>query len=829
MVSVASRLNVHPSLLIRPAPKCKSPERVVVHIDMDCFFASIAVTKNSALRGKCIAICHGAGEISSCSYEARAYGVKAGMFFRNARKLCPQLMSVPYDFALYEKVSVIIYSFFHDYPGICVEAVSVDEAYLDITNTIASDISQSNAEQLVKHLRDRIEMETGCTASAGIGPSKLVARLATKGAKPNGQLRVRQEDVIRYLDTLSVRDLPGIGWRTNKRLAAMNITTVPQLRAQSLTRLQDEFGERQGQVFHDLARALDSRPVEPLKPRKSIGAEASWGVRFENDETPKVVKFIGDIADEVASRVTAAGAYGKKITYKVYRKIPNSDMTWSKHLGHGPCSILTKSAKLPANCVGEEFKAVLREKCVDIHKKWKIRNDEFRGVGLQVTDLVFANLSFNHAALPVNGTRRIDTFFAATGPKEKEKEGNENRLDAERTQVEVQKIEDAVVKKTKQAQEVKRNDSMILSYNEIAIESTGRGGAVQQGAGEGDVDQIRPTSRGESNAEKRVKKRSSVENEESVPQLPDGWDKQVFQALPKELQTELLQGQNRGFARSNTIVNGVDSMPQIPAVPTIPSARIAGESEEPRRPAKRKRDSRNARAELQQSEKRTRRKSRAQTTMTQCADISELRKKGHEVLDAEEFREKPLREMVELLEDLQSRRRVVNLQSSKWPKAEKENESTRQEERAGARRVRINAPEVDGFDIPSPPSLSSDSESSYGMTGAIEKLGFEHTQIYGDEDIWDYAPQLKAWMHANANDIRTGHIELLRGRVLEMIHLKQLDRASSELRTIRTYADGDAAEMGEWKEAFNQILADVQNEVSKLYGFKLGVRPLCTD
>jgi DNA repair protein REV1 len=349
MVAVAKRCNCTTEDLLRVPPATEAGSggprgrhRIIVHVDMDCFFASVASRDSPHLRGKPIAVCHAAGdsrpgtsgahggEISSCSYEARAFGVRAGMFLGKARTLCPDLTTVPYDFDAYERVSVIIYALFYGISDrAVVQASSIDEAYLDLTNVFPASSSlsltpEAAVEEAVRKLRDDIFAQTGCRASAGIGPCKLVARLATSRSKPNGQLRVAAQDAAEFVLTVPVKGLPGIGRRTSARLEEMGIADCGRLRAVPLSTLQQLFGERVGQSFYHVCRGQDGSPVEPLKPRKSIGAEVSWGVRFGADDDGKVVNFLTSIAHEVAARCKAVRGLGSKVTLKVYRKKPNA-------------------------------------------------------------------------------------------------------------------------------------------------------------------------------------------------------------------------------------------------------------------------------------------------------------------------------------------------------------------------------------------------------------------------------------------------------------------------------------------------------------------------
>lgn len=826
MVAVGKKLAVNPAELLQSsaekgllASKRKPVERVVVHVDMDCFFASVAVKKNPSLAGKCIAVCHGGGEISSCSYEARKFGVRAGMFFRNARQLCPELLSVPYEFPMYEQVSIQIYALFFSYPGVCVEAVSVDEAYLDVTLAVGNDRegSQSAAEQMVHTLRSNIFAQTGCTASAGIGPSKLIARLATKGAKPNGQLRVKQENIIEYLDTLKVKDLPGIGWRTSKKMDELGIKRCPQLRALSLHFLQSEFGERQGQVFYDLSRALDLRPVEPLKPRKSIGAEASWGVRFNRDEGEKARRFIMDMADEVATRVLAAGAYGTKVTYKVYKKIPDSSMLGWKHLGHGPCTILSRSGKISSKSGNRGLKESLREVCLRLHEDLRVRNEELRGVGLQMTDLLFADLNFDYASAPTAGsTKRIDSFFdalpASTAKNTKSSDAAPSSVQQPKADRKEREISDgqAVIPESPNVEDEEAEEmEEVLPIPDTPTQSLNvESGAVDHSNNE------RPTDVGVNEDEIEAAIPQHVVTAEGPPDeaphpgdIPSQWDKSVFRALPESLQEELL-------------AEKVPTAASVMAANNLPN--LGGrQAREERRARKRKRPAGSRQVAFQAvTEKKGRGKHSEQVTMTQFADISELRAKGHDVLDAEEFREKPLRECVELLEDLRG----------KWGKGQsmRRTEHGRSHDSArmrGAHQLAGRLQEGDEGDkdleIPSPPSLSSDSDSGQSIGAIIEDQASGHGLVYEEEDIADYAGELKTWMQTNANEIRSGHVELLRGRVLEFVHAKRLERACDELRMIKRFAGHE--EMRAWRACYNGLVRDAQNESKRVHGFSLAL------
>lgn len=377
IAAIAAERGCHPNELLQPRSKCVpggedashrdmvSAERCVIHIDMDCFFVSVAVAKNPSLAGRPLVVCHsGGGEISSASYEARKQGIRAGMMYKTALKLCPNLEILPYDFAQYEKVTLQIYSIFFDF-ATTVEAVSVDEAFLDVTgedvpeDTWASfaDMQGLSAmtppERIAHVMRRRIALETGCAASAGIAPNKLLARLATKRAKPDGQVLLTNDEAREFLTELSVQDLPGVGWSTAQKLTALGVETCTELQKKSMKELQNLLGEKHGEMLYRTCRGVDDRPVEPMMVRKSLGAEASWGVRFLSSEQEKVDAFVRDLAREVADRLKEARAVGRRLNLKAMRRKKGAGLPY-KSLGHGPCDVFNRSIRLESTKSLEE-------------------------------------------------------------------------------------------------------------------------------------------------------------------------------------------------------------------------------------------------------------------------------------------------------------------------------------------------------------------------------------------------------------------------------------------------------------------------------------------
>ena len=181
------------------------PIRKIVHIDMDAFFASVEQLDNPALRGKPIAVGGGSerGVVAAASYEARKYGVRSAMSGRQAKKLCPELIFVSSNGARYREVSEQIREIFHEYTDL-VEPLSLDEAYLDVTQNKKEMIS---ATQIAEEIREKIEQKTKLTASAGISINKFLAKVASDYNKPNGQKTIPPEEVLDFMEAVSYTHL----------------------------------------------------------------------------------------------------------------------------------------------------------------------------------------------------------------------------------------------------------------------------------------------------------------------------------------------------------------------------------------------------------------------------------------------------------------------------------------------------------------------------------------------------------------------------------------------------------------------------------------------
>lgn len=369
----------------------RGAERMVIHLDMDCFFASIATQGHPSFRGKPLAVCHsnsavGTAEVSSANYEARAFGVHAGMSMSRAKQRCPHLLVLPYEFDKYEDASESVYKILLKHTA-AVQPVSCDEAYLDISG-LGDPLAMAAA------IRAQIEEMTGCTASAGIGPNMLLARLATKRAKPNGVFRYSAAEAQADTAALPLADLPGVGWSLQQRLAELGLVTAADVRMATKERLQRELGDKTGANLWDMAHGRDSRVVQPPKPRKSLGAEVNWGIRFRNQQDADV--FLLDLAGEVASRLAEAGVKGRSLTLKIKRRKEGAPEP-SKFMGHGICDNLSRSLTLGRFI---DSAADIAAEAGGLMRALRVPPCDIRGIGITVTKL--SNDPASNSAKPTN-------------------------------------------------------------------------------------------------------------------------------------------------------------------------------------------------------------------------------------------------------------------------------------------------------------------------------------------------------------------------------------------------------------------------------------------
>jgi DNA polymerase-4 len=252
--------------------------RRIIHIDMDCFFAAVEMRERPELSMLPLAVggASGRGVLTTCNYAARKFGVRSAMPVFMARKLCPQLVVVPVRFELYRAASRAVRKIFARYTDL-IEPLSLDEAYLDVSH-----LKRPGAE-IAAEIRASIFAETQLTASAGIGPNKLIAKIASDWNKPNGQCLVAPSKVELFMQALPVSRIWGVGPKSTARLNSIGIKTCSQLQAKDKTWLAREFGSF-GLELYDLCRGIDERPVIANRIRKSLSNERTFAQNLNNLE-----------------------------------------------------------------------------------------------------------------------------------------------------------------------------------------------------------------------------------------------------------------------------------------------------------------------------------------------------------------------------------------------------------------------------------------------------------------------------------------------------------------------------------------------------------------
>jgi DNA polymerase-4 len=245
--------------------------RKIIHCDADCFFAALEMRDDPTLRGIPMAVGGDPGRrgvISTCNYEARAFGVRSALASAYAKKLCPQLVIVPHRMAVYKEAAEQLREIFLEYTDI-IEPLSLDEAFLDVT---AVDAFCGSATLIAQDIRQRVYRDIGITVSAGIAPNKFLAKVASDWEKPNGLTVVEPSRVAFFVNQLPVRCIPGVGPQTEEKLKRLGIDHCADIVPYSSVDLVTHFGKF-GQRLYDFSRGNDERGVVTSYQRKSMSVE----------------------------------------------------------------------------------------------------------------------------------------------------------------------------------------------------------------------------------------------------------------------------------------------------------------------------------------------------------------------------------------------------------------------------------------------------------------------------------------------------------------------------------------------------------------------------
>ena len=333
-------------------------QKAIIHLDMDAFYPSVEVLDNPALKGKPVIVggSRERGVVASASYEARKFGVHSAQPMATAMRLCPHGIFLPVRMARYREVSKQVFEIFYRFTPL-VEPLSIDEAFLDVTGSTRL---FGQPEDIARKIKKVVLEETGLTVSAGVAPSKFVAKIASDMDKPDGLTIVPPDRVREFLNPLPIKKMWGVGKVTHHALMRLNVRTFKELSQVPLKVLEKEFGKH-GLKLHQLSMGIDDREVIPYHDVKSMGHEETFPQDILDMDTAK--KELLYLANKVAHRMRKKEVAGRTVTLKVkysdFRQITRSK-TLSKSTDDGfeiysiVCQLLEKTAvgKRPVRLLG---------------------------------------------------------------------------------------------------------------------------------------------------------------------------------------------------------------------------------------------------------------------------------------------------------------------------------------------------------------------------------------------------------------------------------------------------------------------------------------------
>jgi DNA polymerase-4 len=286
--------------------------RKIIHIDMDAFFAAVEERDFPEIKGKPVIVGgnpDSRGVVATCNYEARKYGVHSAMPLSRAKRMCPGAVFMPVRFDAYRKVSIQILNTFKQITDL-VEPLSLDEAYLDVTE---NHLNISSAIQIAKIIKKDIFEKTQLTSSAGVSYNKFLAKIASGMNKPNGLTVILPQDAEEFLEKLKIGSFYGIGEKTESKMKSMGIENGFDLKSKSINELVAVFG-KMGSFYYEIVRGIDNRKVEPFRKRKSLGLENTFSTDLKSHEEIKN-QFLA-LIQKFWERKTRKSYQGKTISIK---------------------------------------------------------------------------------------------------------------------------------------------------------------------------------------------------------------------------------------------------------------------------------------------------------------------------------------------------------------------------------------------------------------------------------------------------------------------------------------------------------------------------------
>jgi len=295
----------------------------IIHCDADCFFAAVEMRDDPSLRHVPMAIggsVERRGVISTCNYEARRFGVHSAMASWQALKLCPSLVLLPHNMEKYRQASSALKGIFSDYSEI-IEMVSVDEAYLDVTDT---DLCRGSATLIAREIRNRVRSEIGITVSAGVATNKFLAKVASEWHKPDGLYVIKPGDEKAFVDNLPIKYIHGVGKVTAAKLARLGISHCQELQQKSLAELACHFGSFAVRL-KALSQGIDDRPVNTTRIRKSLSVEHTFTADLAGRDS--CLSQTGWLCGELMARLKKLPAFYQVKKIQVKLKFANFSQT----------------------------------------------------------------------------------------------------------------------------------------------------------------------------------------------------------------------------------------------------------------------------------------------------------------------------------------------------------------------------------------------------------------------------------------------------------------------------------------------------------------------
>ncbi len=334
-----------------------SAARAILHVDMDAFYASVEQRDRPELRGQPLIVggTSNRGVVAAASYEVRVFGVRSAMPIREALRRCPHAICVRPRMTVYREVSHQVFAIFHEYTPV-VEGLSLDEAFLDVTASLAL---KGDAVTIARSIKEQIRAKTQLAASVGVAPNKLVAKIASDLEKPDGLTVVTSANLHAVLDPLSVRRLPGLGRKLGERVEAAGVATLGELRSASDTVLWPIFG-RDSQRMRDRASGIDERPVMSEWDEKSISAEETFFTDL--GDHGRMQAEILRLADRASQRMRAQNLAAGCVAVKI-RRADFTTFTRQKRFEPSTTdsrTIAKVAAELLAAWLGEQPRAKVR-------------------------------------------------------------------------------------------------------------------------------------------------------------------------------------------------------------------------------------------------------------------------------------------------------------------------------------------------------------------------------------------------------------------------------------------------------------------------------------